>query len=395
MLNRLSNINSMPFFHLAFRPLFLLPAVFSVAALLVWSLLLQGNIQWHGGLPANIWHGHEMIFGFAAAIAVGFLLTAAQTWTGIKSISGVGLAGLVVCWLLARILLLANTPYLLMIAVTCQMLFWLISIAKLAHMILVSANKRNIIFLFLLTGMALLDLASILLALNGDIITASHLLYTAVLMMTNIVTVLGGRVIPFFTTRGLKLSSIDVSEKIEKVIFALMAIQFIGFVTLLWHQKQAVVGIIFVLFGFVHLLRMSQWHSINTLRTPLLWSLHLSYLNMAVGFILVGISYFFDSITFSAAMHLITVGTIGMMIIAMMSRVALGHTGRALAVGNIVSAAFALLLIAALARALLPLLGQYMLGIGLATTLWIAGFTIFVYAYAPILLKARPAGRGG
>lgn len=81
-----------PILRLAFRPFFLLPTLLSIIAVLIWIIVLKGNISWQGVLPAKVWHGHEMIFGFAASVAVGFLLSAAQTWTGVRSINGWKLA---------------------------------------------------------------------------------------------------------------------------------------------------------------------------------------------------------------------------------------------------------------------------------------------------------------
>jgi len=387
--------NCVPFLNLAFRPLFLLPAIFSTIALALWLGLLSGNITWVGVLPANIWHGHEMLFGFAVSVAIGFLLTAAQTWTGVSSISGFNLACLVLLWVLARIFLAGSNASWLIAGLVCESAFWLFSIAKLGHMILSSGNQRNIIFIFLLFVMSVIDLASIMLAIKGDILSASHMLYTAVLMMTCIITVLGGRVIPFFTTRALNLPAVTASEKIEKVTFVLMAAAILLYASKPWHDQQTALGIAFIGLGSLHIARLCQWYVLQTFRTPLLWSLHLSYLNMALGFILIGVSYFSLIVTFSLAMHVITVGTIGLMIIAMMARVSLGHTGRPLVISKLVSFAFVLLMLATLARVLIPLAGAFMLGISLATAMWVIGFFIFVYVYTPILLNARPDGRGG
>ncbi len=161
-----------------------------------------------------------------------------------------------------------------------------------------------------------------------------------------------------------------------------------------WPSAKLIVGT-FIITGCLQILRVGNWQTLKTLSTPLLWSLHLSYLNMGIGFILLGVSYINFNISFSSAIHMITVGTIGTMILSMMSRVSLGHTGRLLQVNRWISFSFALLLISTLFRVLLPLLGYLMQGYIIAAICWAFGFSIFIFNYAPILMRARPDGSSG
>lgn len=384
-----------PFLRLAFRPFFLLPALLSVVSLVVWLLVLRGEFIWSAQLPADIWHGHEMIFGFAAAVAVGFLLTAAQTWTGVRSLHGSKLALAVVMWLMARIFLAMDGNNFVVLGILSQLFWWLIAVSYFTYMVIKANNKRNLVFALLLSLLMALDVATLLLAIFGAPSLAGHLLYAAVFLMANVVTILGGRVIPFFTSRALELPTITAKTIIEKPLIVLMMLSLICFLVSKFVVINQITGAVFILTGLLQLVRLSTWNTAKTLRTPLLWSLHLSYLNLAIGFIAMGISYFSTLISFSDAIHIITLGTIGSMILAMMARVSLGHTGRALKINYWLSLAFILLLLSAVARVLLPMLGLVIQGYSYAIVMWCIGFGIFIFYYTPILLAARPDGRSG
>ena len=132
------------------------------------------------------------------------------------------------------------------------------------------------------------------------------------------------------------------------------------------------------------------------LSVPLLWSLHLSYLFIPLG--LLGLALVIpDPVASKQLMHLLAIGATAGMILAMIARVALGHTGRPLEVGAGVSACFALLATGALLRSLLPLMwpATTMLSWRLSALCWIAAFAIFLWYYTPILLAARPDGKPG
>ncbi|MGV2871355.1 NnrS family protein [Colwellia sp. E150_009] len=389
-----------PVLRLAFRPFFLLPALFSILALLAWICVLQGKLNWNSLLPANIWHGHEMIFGFAATVAVGFLLSAAQTWTGIRSINSWKLAMIIVFWLIARISLLSSSSTVLIIGTASEALWWVGSISYLAYMVVKSNNRRNLIFIPLLSLIMGLDIATLMFAFVGNYSLSTHLAYTAVFMITCVVTIVGGRVIPFFTTRALNLPTIKGNIVLERIIALAMIATLITFFSSYFINTATILIFLFTSTGCLQLLRMANWQTVKTFKTPLLWSLHLSYLNMGIGFIIIGLSYINSdvittSINFSSAVHVITVGTIGTMIIAMMSRVSLGHTGRALQINMWISCSFILLLSATLFRVVLPTLGLFSMGYLLAALCWSLGFAIYLIYYSPKLLTARPDGRSG
>lgn len=384
-----------PVLRLAFRPFFLLPALFSILALMAWVSVLHGEFNWLGLLPANIWHGHEMVYGFAMAVAAGFLLSAAQTWTGVRSINGWKLAMMVVLWLLARAAFTSNYVPVLIIGIVSEALWWLVAISYLAYMVVKSNNRRNLIFIPLLSLIMVLDIATLLSAFVGNYSLSSHLVYSGVFMIISVVTIVGGRVIPFFTSRALNLSAIKGNAFLERLISAAMAVTLTSFLTSYFFPMTSVLAVLLMVTGCLQLLRMANWQTVKTFKTPLLWSLHLAYLTMGIGLITIGFSYITTSISFSSAVHIITIGTIGTMIIAMMSRVSLGHTGRALQINTWISFSFLLLLSATLFRVLLPMFGWFTQGYILATCCWGIGFAIYIIYYSPMLLTARPDGRSG
>ncbi len=380
-----------PFFRLAFRPFFLLPSLCSIVLIIGWLAVLYGKVNWQAVVAPHFWHGHEMIFGFAAAVVVGFLLTAAQTWTGVRSMRSWPLALCVLLWLVARIGLVMNVGF----AIASQALWWVISIGYLAFMVIKAGNYRNLIFIPLLTLLMLMDLVSLQAATSGNIAFASHLTYGAVLMISMVVTIVGGRVVPFFTYRALGLDAIKVSLVIERLVAIAMLLSMIIFIVSDYVQFPYLIAIVFSLTGVLQIIRMVNWCTLKTVKTPLLWSLHLAYLNMGLGFMAIALSEVSSVISFSTAVHIITIGTIGTMIIAMMSRVSLGHTGRPLQVNSWVSMSFLLLLAATWCRVLLPALGWLNLGYLLAGVCWCLGFAIYLFRYLPILVTARPDGHSG
>lgn len=384
-----------PFLRLAFRPFFLLPALLSVTSIIVWLAVLNGIFQWQGKMLISNWHGHEMVFGFGTSVVVGFLLTAAQTWTGVRSVHGWKLGLMVALWLIARISFTFASKDALFLALFCETVWWLMAISHLGYMVIKSGNHRNLVFIPMLSTLCFLDAAVVYNVIDNNPVLASHFSYVAIFIITAVVTVLGGRVIPFFTSRALNLAPIKPIPLVERILIISMLLTVFCFAGGYWFNLSIESSIFFTITGTCQLLRMQNWQTKKTLKTPLLWSLHFSYLAMAIGYIGLGVSYITHLVTFSASLHLITVGTIGSMILSMMSRVSLGHTARTLKSSVWVNISFALLLSAGLARFVLPIIGWPLQGYLVSGIGWIVGFSIFLCYYTPILLKPRVDGQSG
>ncbi len=378
---------------LAFRAGFLFAAAFAVAAMLRWLHWIGHPDRWPGALPPHWWHGHEFVFGFAMPVVAGFLLTAVATWTGIPGTRGVRLQGLFGAWLLARIILWL-APAWLWLAWLAEMLFLLLLLVELTRRVWAARQWRNLLFSPVILVLAALDTASF--ATADDPLLTSRLHYGAVWLVTVFVVIVGGRVTPLFTANRLGLEIRPLPAWFEYTAIGSVAAIALLF-TLPPGQWQAPwFRWLCLAAGALHLYRVSRWQGWRTRRVPLLWSMHLSYLCIPLSLLWLGLAGA-DPVAVRNLIHLLAVGTIGGMILAMMSRVALGHTGRPLEVPAYIALAFILVLAAALARAAIPTLWpeQTRLAWQLSGLLWIVAFTCFLVRYTPILTRPRVDGRPG
>lgn len=379
-----------PIFNLAFRSLFLLAALFSSLSLVIWIASLNGwSLLSSTGLSSLVWHTHEMLFAFAATVAVGFVLTAVQTWTGVSSVKGRPLAMLIALWLMTRLLIWLNTEASIYLAIVSSAIWWSLVIVQFSGIVFRANNQRNYLFIPILSVLACLNLTMLIADINGFSPLAMHLAKTAVLLFCLIMTLVGGRVIPFFTVRGANTPPAGNIALLEKLLMPLLALTVALYALSYLLEITVVVGAMLIIIGALQIIRLSLWHPFKTASVPLLWSLHISYLAMALGLIIMGVSYFTFSLTFSAGLHTITVGAMGLMILAMMSRVSLGHTGRKLELKKIITFAFVLMVLATLVRVLLPEFGLHLFGWTFSAILWCCAFSSFLWVYTPILFAPR------
>lgn len=380
---------------LAFRPFFLLGALWAVIALIVWALWFSGHWPHSFVLPPSLWHAHEMIFGFAAMIAVGFLLTAVQTWTGLRSAHGVWLIMLSGLWIVARISGLSSTaPWGLGLFICSQLLWWLGVIGCFSYQVIKARNTSNYILIVLLGGLFSLNLIFFALVNEQAYVMASQLVQSAVLLFCVLITVIGGRVIPFFTARALNRAQVKHTRfDLVLLVFSLLAVAL--FIIQFFTPVSTLTAIVLIVLGVGHLWRLGQWFAQGVWAVSLLWSLHFAYLAMAIGLSLVGISLLTSCLPLKDSLHLISISAISAMILSMMSRVSLGHTGRALVVSRGISAAFALLLVAGFVRVFASLSEQVLLFWQLSAWLWSAAFILFFVYYWPVLTKPRVDGKPG
>jgi len=391
----MSKLFNHDFFDLAFRPFFILGTLASVVSMIIWYLQLNSLFELNNsGLSPSIWHIHEMIFGFAATIAVGFILTAGKTWTKQPSITGKHLFLLSLIWLTVRFSIYINSSFSIKVALIFQLVWWLIVISCFFKMVYHAKNIRNYLFVPLLSIMMLMNISIILTDLLNYTGLAMHLSRASILLFMILMSIIGGRVIPFFTQNGAKTKKINTPTWIEKLILPVGIIGIAVFILGYFLDLPFTPGPIMIFAGVLHLLRFSFWKTIKTYKVPLLWSLHISYLFMGFGLILLGLSYFDLSvininIPFSNALHMITIGAIGLMIFAMMSRVSLGHTGRALVLNKALILAFILIILTAFIRVILPLFNFTQLAWDLSALLWVCSSLIFIFVYSPILFAKR------
>lgn len=387
--------SSAALFALVFRPFFLAGACWAVIAIAIWALWFSGLLAWQLAIPPSLWHAHEMLFGFGAVVAVGFLLTAAQNWTGLPSLSGKPLLLLSLLWLTARLSLLfsAFLP-LLWLFMLAQLLWWCGAIYSLASLLVRAKSRNNYLFIPLLSVMALMNAGFIYTTFTQQFAIASHLSHSVILLFCMMMGIVGGRVIPFFTARALGLQQ-QKTLLLDKMLLPLSIFGTALFLLGFFIELPLKAGWIMLLLGTLHLLRLMYWTPGKIWQVPLLWSLQLSYLALALGLLLLGISDLTALIPFKDVLHLLSISAMAGMILAMMARVSLGHTGRALQVGKMLSVAFGLLLLAGPLRMLAALSGFPLLFWQASAVLWLSAFAIFMWFYWPVLTQPRADGRPG
>lgn len=383
---------------LAFRPFFWLGSVYLILALLVWLSFWRGNapLQPLGGMIW--WHQHEMLFGFVCAIVAGFLLTAVQTWTGLASIKGLALGGVVALWLAARLLLAFPMGLNPVWSIALDVAFLPMVALVLADRVIRAKKWRNLVFvpvLLILSGANFAMHWGQLHAMPQLVQASAHL---TIWLIVSLIVLLGGRVIPFFTSRALKLHLAPVPSYYEKtalistLLFSVaMLMQVLGSSSPTWLLSL----LLFVLI-ISNTARLVGWQPWRCWRHPLLWGLHLSYSFIVVGAVL-WLFHLWQIVVLDFAVHALTLGSMLAIILAMMARVSLGHTGRPMKALPGLSAALLCVFAAAVVRSLLPIwwpqwsIGAYQLSLALC----LFAFSWFLIHYTVPLWSPRVDQRPG
>jgi uncharacterized protein involved in response to NO len=378
-------------FALGFRPFFLAAGLYAVLMMGLWLLVLRGSLV-PGELPPPVWHGHEMLFGFAVAVIAGFLLTAARNWTGIATPSGPPLAALFLLWLAGRLgFLIPGLPAPLVALL--DLAFLPVLAWVLAAPIHKAKQLHNYPFPIMLLA---LTLANAL--VHGDALgwtpgTARTGLHLAAYGVVAMIMVMGGRVIPSFTDNklGSRARRWPLLERL------LPAVTLGTLLAALLAPASPLTALAAALAAAMHGARLAGWYTRKLWSVPLLWILHLGYAWIVLGFALLALSAAGLGSAASSALHAFTAGAIGTLTLGMMARVSLGHSGRMLEPAPLMTWAFVAVNLAALSRVALPLVfpAAWSAGITAAGLLWMAAFGLFSALYMPILLRPRIDGKPG
>ncbi|WP_194755757.1 NnrS family protein [Aliidiomarina indica] len=391
-----------PLWRQAFRPFFLLGALFSAIAMSLWGLVLAGHISLNPYHNVMFWHQHEMLFGFVVAIILGFLLTAVQNWTGLRSTHGGTLAILVGLWLSARVLMLfgALAPAWLVIIVDLALLP--VAALLFARLLVNAKQSRNLFFVPILLALAAMNAATHAGVVYGRFDWIQYGTNNAVWLITLIMVVISGRVLPMFTANGTQTERVQPKAWIELgalcSVWLIVVLHVFALTAYLPDRAFAVLFAFAAVMTAIRLIRLRFW---ITLRTPLLWSLHLSVAFIPLAFALFALRYagieLSNSISHSTAIHTLTVGAMGVMILSMMARVSLGHSGRPLKPSPLMSVAFLFVIAAALVRigANWGPIADMITWYQWAVVSWVLAFVIFIVLYLPVFLTPRADGRPG
>lgn len=374
---------------LGFRPFYLLAAGFAAISIPLWMLQYFGKL---GGWPqvGMAWHMHEMVFGMAIAVIVGFLFTAGRNWTGLWTPRQGHLAALALLWLAGRLAMLAAPP---LLAALIDVLFLPFAAWPLYRVLQRSGNKRNVFLAFLLGLLALLNALFHAISLGAIALAPTVPIHAAILIIVVIESVIGGRVIPMFTTNGAPGTKPIVDTRRDKIALALTASASLAWIVGLPAPLAASLALAA---ACAVLLRVIGWMPHRTLRTPLLWILHVSYGWIVIGFVLLALASL-ELVSASAAFHALTVGSMAGLILGMMTRTTLGHTGRLLKAGRAELVMYVLIqggAIARLAAAIGPDAWRDTALIA-ATACWSLAFLLYAMVYGPYLLQPRIDGKEG
>lgn len=379
----------MALFALGFRPFYLLAALFAAVAVPAWVADLAGHGLPSGYLEGLAWHQHEMVFGFVLAVIAGFLLTAARVWTGRPTLSGWPLALLAAHWLAARVLMLTGPGWL---GALVDGAFPFVLAAVLARPILAAGNRRNYFVPLLLAVLGLADVCFHLSSLGLIETPASLAVQGSLYLVVILLIVMAGRVVPSFTASALPQAKLRRSAALDRAALALSALAFACALAELGGWLTAAPAFAA---ATLHAARQAGWAPLATRRRPILWILHLSHAWIPVGFVLLGLAAF-GIVIGAAALHAFAVGAVSGTIVGMITRTALGHTGRALAAGGAEILAYVLVLAAALLRVAAALvLAAYLPLVIASAALWSAAFLTYFVAYAPRLARPRLDGKPG
>lgn len=388
----------LPLLRQAFRPMFLFGAAFSAIAMLLWGLILAGQLNIQPVGQVLFWHSHEMLFGFACAIVIGFLLTAVQNWTALRAPHGKSLLLLTLLWLCGRLLLLFGQGLPLWLVAAVDLSFLPLAAWLLAKPLLAVKQYRNLFFvpvLLLLTACNLIMYLGLYLG-RYDLQQLGSL--NAIWLITLLMAIVGGRVIPMFTANGTKTPKVEALLWLDRAALGSLWLIFVlHFFSLAPLLPSSLLSGLFAFSALLTAIRCVRWKIWLTFRVSLLWSLHLAYWFIPLGLALFALRYAGFAISQSIALHALTAGAMGSMILSMMARVSLGHSGRLLQPKQIMAWAFLLVALAGISRTLLiwllPAHTFSLLWLGIAC--WVLAYGCYVLVYFPVLTTPRADGRPG
>jgi uncharacterized protein involved in response to NO len=379
-----------PLLRLGFRPFYLGAAAFAMLAVPLWIAMLLGAVTVNLRVAPMLWHAHEMLFGFAVAAIVGFLLTAGKAWTGLATPRGAMLAALALLWLSARVAAVL-APYAVYAALDVLLLPLVATI--LIRVLWRGGSRRNLPLGGILLLLALANLCFHLSALDVLEIAPLRALHAGLAVIVMIECVIAGRVIPAFTMSTLPGLKLQAPRWLEWATLATTALALAAWVAL---PASAITAAALGAAGVLHAVRLLLWQPMRTRARPILWVLHLAYAWIPIGLLLLGWSQG-GGVSVSAGVHALAVGATGGLVIGMITRTARGHTGQPLQASSFEVAAYLLVTATAVTRVVLPLVAPHQLVYWLiaAAAFWSLAFGIYLVIFAPWLVSTRLDAKDG
>ena len=385
-----------PLFHNGFRPFFLGGALFAALAIPVWAAMFSGLLPVDHLYSPMDWHAHEMVFGFFGSILGGFLLTAIPSWTNRPALSGERLRLLFLVWLSGRVMMavyVVGNPDLMPVAVGVAMvdLLYPVLLTVFAAQQVVHAKAiHNLPVVFMVGLFGVADLLFHLAPYVGaQRMIGPHL---GLAVAGVLVALIGGRVIPNFTRNWLSMKS-QVAAPVQRAKFdmGVVAVTAVALVSWIFAPQSAVVGVLLALASLGALIRLAGWRGLHTFAEPLVLILHIGYVWLVAALAALAVSALVPNLLPGVtALHVLTTGAMGVMVVAIMTRATRGHTGRPLHADGITKLIYVLVNVGAVLRVAAPFLPMdYALAVGVGGVLWAAAFLVFAVTYGPWLVKPR------
>lgn len=387
-----------PILAYGFRPFFFVAGVHGAAALLLWLAIQVDSLSAPGHWPGATWHGHEMLFGYAPAVLAGFLLTAVPNWIGVPPVRRSALAALVALWLAGRaaVALAGHLPVLAVTIIDAAFLPALM--VALLPPIIASKQWRNVIFVIPLSALTATNLA-LHFSVAGELdLLPRDIFIVATGLLVLFITVMGGRIIPSFTANTLRQRGEEPGLRkyapLNFLAIGSLAAMIVADAVAPLSLAGAALSLLAAGAGMA---RLYGWRGWAILGEPLLWILHVAYMALAFGLALKGVAALTEALPLDVGLHMLTIGAVGLMTYGVMTRVILGHTGRALKLRPSIVTAYFILLASLILRLIAPFLPErlYNGDLHLSGGMWSAAFMIFLVVYAPMLWRARPDGKRG
>lgn len=393
-----SRINSTPvLLAFPFRPFFLLTGLYSALLIVAWAAFLFAGMP----LPLSVnpmqWHGHEMLFGMVPAAIVGFLLTAMCNWTGAQPLRGNGLLGLIILWLAGRLAMWLSAYLPLWLVAAVDFAFLPVVATYVAQVLLRHGNRRNLVLVGMLSALAVANLMMHLGFTGIWPLGATIGELVALDLIAAIMIVIGGRITPAFTANWLRMQQRDPnvvlrSENLDRWAMVSVLLMIPADLVLGAPWLGALVALAAALINGWRLLRWRGWHAASE---PLLWVLHIGLAWVVIALLLKAMTPWFG-LHDSVWMHALGVGAMGTLILGVMTRVAVGHTGRVIHLPRGAVLIYYAISVAALARLAAALgLADYRLSIIVTAVMWVFAFVLFLLMYWPVLSRPRVDGRPG
>ena len=374
-----------------FRPLFLLAGCWACSAMILWIGMLSGWLQLPTAFDPVAWHAHEFLWGYLGAVMGGFLLTAVPNWTGRLPIVGWPLGGLVVLWLVGRVAVMVSADLPPLVVALCDLSFQTVLALALLREIVAGKNWRNLKVVGLLGLFIAMNALFHWKAVHGGNPVDGIATRGGIAVAVMLIALIGGRVVPSFTRNWLvKRTPGRLPTPLGRVDFISLGVTAGALLSWVVVPDTKATAAACLIAGMANLWRLSRWCWRRTLSEPLLWVLHVGFLFVPLGFLLVGGATLWPGIIPAmGALHAWLVGAIGIMTLAMMVRATLGHTGKTLHAAWGTTVIFLLIVTAAVARVAAGFLPEHIWLLNVAGVAWVLSFGVFAVLYAPRFVLPR------